>query len=421
MKLLRVLIRALLCALLLLVAGVLTAGWLAVEDAPAVADTTALSPDTANRALKQIARQDPRRKPAGTPARLVLRDDELDALVHQAARHLHGTRASTRLSDDVLELSLSQPLPFGRWLNVDLQVGRDGDDRPALRQLTLGRLPLPAPLARWLLLEVAVRAAPVLDIDIDPRRLTEVVQSFHVTPHELTVGYVWQPGLWQEGARVLLPAGEAERLSAYHDALLQIVADMRQRQDKDLTHALQPLFAAVIERSRDHDAIAEQRSALLTLALFVDGRSAADLLPDARSWPRLPAHTLTVRGRDDLAQHLLSSAVLALFAGTRWSDALGLSKEIADSRGGSGFSFVDLLADRTGTRLGEQIAAGRGDIARRLAAGLPAEALLPDIDGLSEFMPEAEFRRRFGGVGAPAYQAVIRDIEARIGALPLYQ
>ncbi|HEY9192536.1 MAG TPA: hypothetical protein VIO81_06645 [Methyloversatilis sp.] len=421
MKLLRVLIRTLLCALLLLAAGVLIAGWLAVDGTPAVAETAALSPDTANRALKQIARQDPRRKPAGTPEQLVLRDDELDVLVRQAARHLRGTRASTRLSDDVLELSISQPLPFGRWLNAGLQVTRGGDDRPTLQRLTVGRLPLPAPLARWLLLETAVRAAPLLDIDIDPLRLTEVVHSFHATPQELTVGYVWQPGLWQEGARALLPASEEERLAAYNGALLQIVSDMRRRQDKDLMHALQPLFATVIERSLGHDAIAEQRSALLTLALFVDGRSAADLLPDARAWPRAPALPLTVRGRDDLAQHLLSSAVLALFAGTRWSDALGLSKEISDSRGGSGFSFIDLLADRTGTRLGEQIAAGRGDVARRLAAGLPAEALLPDIDGLSEFMPEAEFRRRFGGIGAPAYQTVIRDIEARIGALPLYQ
>lgn len=421
MKLLRVLIRALLCALPLLVAGALIAGWLAVDSVPTVPGTGTLSPDTANRALKQIARQDPRRRPAGTPAQLVLRDDELDALVRQAVRHLHGTRAGTRLSDDVLELSISQPLPLGGWINVGMQITRGGDDRPTLQRLTVGRLPLPAPLARWLLLEAAVRAAPLLDIDIDPRRLTGVVRSFRATPQELTVGYVWQPGLWQEGARALLPSGEEERLATYHGVLLQIIDGMRQRQDKDLMHALQPLFAAVIERSHNHDAVAEQRSALLTLALFVDGRSAADLLPDARSWPRAPALALTVRGRDDLAQHLLSSAVLALFAGTRWSDALGLSKEISDSRGGSGFSFIDLLADRTGTRLGEQIAAGRGDVARRLAAGLPAEALLPDFDGLGEFMPEAEFRRRFGGVGAPAYQAVIRDIEARIGALPLYQ
>ncbi|OYW32325.1 MAG: hypothetical protein B7Z51_03490, partial [Methyloversatilis sp. 12-65-5] len=76
---------------------------------------------------------------------------------------------------------------------------------------------------------------------------------------------------------------------------------------------------------------------------------------------------------------------------------------------------------RAGTRLGEQIAAGRGHIAQRFAAGLAVDAVLPPIDGLPEFMPEDEFLRRFGGVDAPAYQAVIEDIEARLAKLALYQ
>jgi hypothetical protein len=34
-------------------------------------------------------------------------------------------------------------------------------------------------------------------------------------------------------------------------------------------------------------------------------------------------------------------------------------------------------------------------------------------------MPEAEFRRRFGGVGAPAYEALLADIDRRIAVVPL--
>jgi hypothetical protein len=34
-------------------------------------------------------------------------------------------------------------------------------------------------------------------------------------------------------------------------------------------------------------------------------------------------------------------------------------------------------------------------------------------------MPEPEFVRRFGGVGAPAYNALLADIDRRIAALPL--
>jgi hypothetical protein len=46
-------------------------------------------------------------------------------------------------------------------------------------------------------------------------------------------------------------------------------------------------------------------------------------------------------------------------------------------------------------------------------------ALLPPMDGLPEFLPEAEFRQRFGGIGAPAYEAMAAEIERRIAALPV--
>jgi hypothetical protein len=36
-------------------------------------------------------------------------------------------------------------------------------------------------------------------------------------------------------------------------------------------------------------------------------------------------------------------------------------------------------------------------------------------------MSEAEFKRRFGGVDAPAYQRMMREIDARIAALPVHR
>ena len=47
--------------------------------------------------------------------------------------------------------------------------------------------------------------------------------------------------------------------------------------------------------------------------------------------------------------------------------------------------------------------------------------LLPETADLPEFMPEAEFKRRFGGIGAPAYQRMMQDIERRVAACPLYR
>ena len=51
-------------------------------------------------------------------------------------------------------------------------------------------------------------------------------------------------------------------------------------------------------------------------------------------------------------RHLLISAARAAEGGGPLSDAIGVYKEVSDSRGGSGFSFNDLAADRAGTRLG---------------------------------------------------------------------
>jgi hypothetical protein len=46
---------------------------------------------------------------------------------------------------------------------------------------------------------------------------------------------------------------------------------------------------------------------------------------------------------------------------------------------------------------------------------------MPAAADLPENMPEAEFKRRFGGVGAPVYQRVMDDIERRVAACPLYR
>ena len=44
---------------------------------------------------------------------------------------------------------------------------------------------------------------------------------------------------------------------------------------------------------------------------------------------------------------------------------------------------------------------------------------MPDVSDLPEFMPEAEFKRRYGGIGAPAYNNMMAKIEARVASRPL--
>ena len=167
-----------------------------------------------------------------------------------------------------------------------------------------------------------------------------------------------------------------------------------------------------------------RRAVTAVVAFYVNGKGLAAIVPGAKDWPRPSRRTVTLKGRTDSPQHFTVSAALAANAGGPLSDAIGLYREVDDSRRGSGFSFADIAADRAGTVFGE-FATRSPDGARRLqqrvAAGVRESDLMPEIADLPEFMPEAEFKGRFGGVGAPAYKQMMQDIERRVAACALYR
>ena len=124
-------------------------------------------------------------------------------------------------------------------------------------------------------------------------------------------------------------------------------------------------------------------------------------------------------GRQDTPQHLLVSAVLSAEGGAGLANVIGLYKEVADSKGGSGFSFNDLAADRAGTRLGQLAVRDPLAFQARLAAGVQELDLLPVVADLPEALTQREFQARYGGVGGTAYKLMLQDIEARLDRLAL--
>jgi hypothetical protein len=101
---------------------------------------------------------------------------------------------------------------------------------------------------------------------------------------------------------------------------------------------------------------------------------------------------------------------------------VGLWKELADARrGGSGFSFNDLAADRAGTRFGELAVRDAARLQQRIAAGIGDADLLPPVNDLPEHLPQAEFDARYGGVGGAGYQRLLAVIESRLDAMPMFQ
>ena len=115
------------------------------------------------------------------------------------------------------------------------------------------------------------------------------------------------------------------------------------------------------------------------------------------------------------------SAVIAIEGGGPLADAIGVDKELADARSGSGFSFNDIAADRAGTRFGLLATQSPLRLQAAMLAGLQERDFMPNVADLPEFMREADFAKRYGGIGAPDYLAMMKEIEGRLDELAVFR
>lgn len=411
---------ALLASVLLLgLLGALVAA--ALQGEPRVTASQEVGLDDVARALSLLRTHDPRQARPGQVSTALVQQRDVEVLLSHGARRwiqaasqvdMHRGGATVHLS-----LRLAQhPLGFfGRWLNVEVRLA-ETNGLPALDGVKVGRLPLPGWLAERLLQQAIARAG----LQAETELLADVVRRVRFAPQQMLVTYAWQGDSARRLMSGLLPADEMERLRAYSVRLAEVVARQRSGWEMPMAQLVQPLFELARQRSAgDSDAAAENRAALTVLTLFANGRSLAEMIPAARGWPRARPVRLLLAGRQDFPLHFLVSAALAVESTSPLSRAIGIYKEVKDSRGGSGFSFSDMAANRAGTRLGEKLLQEPVQMQQRLARGVTDAELLPPAQDLPEFMPEAEFLRRFGGVGAPAYNALLAEIDRRIEALPL--
>ena len=219
---------------------------------------------------------------------------------------------------------------------------------------------------------------------------------------------------------MLVAPDDQARLRVYHDRLIEVVA--RAPPNVSLATLMPPLFLLALDRGAAGDIVREMRAAIIVLTFYANGKGLGEIVAVARGWPKPARRTVTLAGRDDFPKHFLISAAIAAEAGTPLADAIGVYKEIDDSRGGSGFSFNDIGADRAGTRFGETASRSperARKLARALATGVTESDFMPDVSDLPEFMQEAEFKRRYGGVGGAGYNKMMAAIEARVAALPV--
>lgn len=351
----------------------------------------------------------------GDEVTLRLSEREANLVANEVLEQFADGRASIRLEQGRAVVLASLGLPWSpedQFLNLRAVVVEDGT-RPKVESARIAGVPLPGPLVR----AVADRVIAYID-------RAQALRDFDLRPGELALTYEWQPRLLEEITSSLVARGDLPLALRYQRHLAFRVWLVPKGQPIALGELMSYLMEKAAAEPARTDPLAVNRALILVLAAYVNGQTLRD--PDAPGTEPEPVRRrVLLRGRQDLAQHFLSSAAVALRGNSGLSRLVGWYKELSDADGGSGFSFADMAANRAGIRLATQATANR-DEARRVqqaaADGLTDDDLMPSIDALPEGLAKDDYARRFGDrLDSPAYRAMIAEIDRRIDALPLYR
>jgi hypothetical protein len=368
-------------------------------------------------------KHDPRRQPPDVIHSIRLDEDELNRLLNYAVelRRVSGIAAELTPGTATLTATLAVPRnPFGRYLNLTAEVA-EAPGGIRIQRLQLGSLPLPGALADGM----AHLAHRWLRRDETYATLADAFSRVTFDENQATLDYRWRPELLtrleRKSAELLIAPEDQARMLAYAEQLDALLKPHPHGSTVPLVSVIAPLFAHA--QASGGDVAEENRAALTALAAYLSGISLPRLLEgDSPSIRRAPRVLLSLHGRRDFAEHFIISAALTVNGGSRLANAIGLIKEEEDADKGSGFSFTDLAANRAGVRLGERATGeAAAQVQQRLTAVRSDADLLPDFRDLPEFMPQAEFDRRFGPVDSARYLRVIDNIDARLAAHPLAQ
>ncbi|MDO9489273.1 MAG: hypothetical protein Q7J32_12935 [Sphingomonadaceae bacterium] len=356
----------------------------------------------------------------GTPRRMTLARRDLQASAMLIEHGIDGVRLRPRLGDDALTVDASAQVAASTWANIAIEATpRVGGGFPEV-SLRLGAWHVPPALVDVVLAlidrELRLRGAGLPPIDT---MAVDLAVSETGASATLAVPRRFFSELRELGG-VAPPKVDETLLRLVYGRLLAFEVHHPQA---GFAMTLRRAFA---DRPPAVDAVAYNRAAFVALAMHVvdpDVRKLAGSEVMYSAAMEVQPPELRVGGRPDLAKHFILSAALTATFDPRFTRAIGEWKELDDSLpGGSGFSFVDLTADRAGMHLAR--AATDPATAVRVAdllADTHDTALFPTgAHTMAEGLGEAEFTRRYGGLAGASYAQAVRRVDRLLERLPLY-
>ncbi len=344
--------------------------------------------------------------------------DHLDGLSALATHAFRPDRLDLFVFESILHVNASHKLPFGRWLNVIVEIPGSKEGFPNLRAV-VGSVSL-SPYFSRLLIELVRSGMLVIGADIPS--LDDLIQHLAIRDNRIA-------------ATINLPdkMGVFDRLMGMQnniDPLLiaEVYCRLANAQQLDPQNNLATQVRRAFPRKSAAKATPESNgAALVALAMAIVDKKAgllAGLSASQAGACEMPASRITLYDREDLPKHWALSAALAVGPGMQIAEAMGEWKELADNLSNqsefqpgdpTGFSFVDIAADRSGLRIAK--AASDETSARKMAIRLSSASengILPPELLLLEEGQNVDFVRKYVSIDHPRFAEAIRSIDVKL-------
>ncbi len=393
-----------------------------ISDTPTVAIGWTLTHDDIVRA-KKILYEGSKTKPdeIGT---IELTQPDINLAANYLFNRYRKSAVKIELKDNIVRFVVTMTLPknyLGQYLNISFRFGNEGNNElPSLKKFKAGELSLPAKFSAFVIDNI-IRHTSLNEYFI---LATRPIRSIIIDQEKVTISYHSSLENLIQAQNVLADGGKNNDLDIYQQKLTDVIAQHDSTWRLSLADLLKPLFTLAYQRSNLENAIDENKMAIITINNYVNRK-------ETKKFLSLPLATLNtdkryptfLYKRIDLAQHFIGSAAITASMNDQISKTVGEEKELSDAQGGSGFSFVDLAADKAGTRFGE-MATSSPESARKLQKKISEikdyTDFMPDPSDLPEHMDDTEFKRRFESVDSAIYQELSKKIDERITATPIY-
>ncbi|WP_016956950.1 hypothetical protein [Catenovulum agarivorans] len=439
MKYLGYLFKLIVWLLILSLVGIAVSVYLIRADRPLVSQTQQISAERVSQARQSLQRIAKELNNTVGPAYFQFHQSDIDAMMAIVSYTVPSTKARAFLSKQgvnfVATTEINTPYTT-QYINFHCMLlpSETSKNMLSLDYCDLGKIKLP----KWMIKPAYTFLLQQLFDEKLAETVLSMVTAVELDDENIAIDLLIQDGLKQQVLTAIQNKSKNHvvngftGLSGFEPATVEIYLKEIQslyklnnpsNQAQSLSFYLGNVFYLASLRSEFEDASAENQAALWALVIAFGNRKFGHFLSLPRELlNQFGGDRLTLMRRGDLKLHFLFSAALERLVQANMGLKVGELKELMDmDKGGSGFSFADLAADKAGIKFAQFVLEQPELAQQRLTGNLAETEFFPSIDDLPEGLAEKAFNQSFGNTESAEYKELEAIIDQRIAQLALYQ